>query len=44
MLHDMDRGNLEEILKPVMASIEDAAPSVEVPLVAQKALDALSTK
>ena len=44
VLHDMDRGNLEEILKPVMASIEDAAPSVEVPLVAQKALDALSTK
>jgi hypothetical protein len=43
VLHDMDKGNLQEMLKPVMASIEDTAPSVEVPLVAKKVLDALST-
>ena len=41
VLHDMDRGDLDEILQPVMTAVEDTALSVEVPLIAKKALDAL---
>jgi HEAT repeat protein len=44
VLHDMDRRNLDGILKPVMASVEDIAPSVEVLQVAEKALDALRAR
>ncbi|MEJ2738319.1 MAG: HEAT repeat domain-containing protein [Dehalococcoidia bacterium] len=41
ILHDMDRGDLDEIVQPVMAAVEDTAPSIEVPLVAKRALDTL---
>jgi HEAT repeat protein len=44
VLHDMDRRGLGKILKPVMASVEDVAPSVEVLQVAKRALDALRTR
>jgi HEAT repeat protein len=44
VLHDMDRGDLDEILKPVIVAVEDVAPSVEVPLIAKKALDALRAR
>jgi HEAT repeat protein len=41
VLHDMNRGDLDVILQPVMASVEDTEPHVQVPQVAEKALDAL---
>ena len=44
VLHDMRRGDLDETLKPVMKSLEDFEPSVEVPLAASKALDILRAK
>ncbi len=43
VLHDMDRGRLDGILQPVMAALEDIAPSAEVLQIAEKALDALRT-
>ena len=44
VLHDMNRGGLGGILRPVMASLEDAEPSAEVLQVAKKALDALRAR
>jgi HEAT repeat protein len=44
VLHDLDRGDLDEILKPVIVAVEDVAPSVEVPLIAKKALDSLRAR
>lgn len=41
VLHDMDRGDLDKILRPVMNSLEDTAPYSEVLLIAEEALDAL---
>ncbi len=41
VLHDMNRGGLDTILKPVMAAVEDIAPSIEVLQVAKKALNAV---
>jgi HEAT repeat protein len=43
VLHDMDRGDLDAILQPVMAAVEDTAPHIVVPQVAKKALDSLRT-
>lgn len=43
VLHDMKRGDLDKILKPVMAAVEDMEPHIEVPLIAKKALDTLRT-
>jgi HEAT repeat protein len=44
VLHDMDRGDLDEILKPLMSAVEDTALPVEVPLAAKKVLDVLRTR
>jgi HEAT repeat protein len=44
VLHDMDRSGLRRILKPVMAAVEDIAPSIEVLQVAKQALDELKTR
>lgn len=44
VLHDMYRGDLDRILRPVMASVEDMAPSVEVLQVAKKALDTIRAR
>jgi HEAT repeat protein len=44
VLHDMDRGGLDRILKPVMAAVEDIAPLVEVLQVAKKALNAIRSR
>ncbi len=44
VLHDMDRGDLDEILRPIMNSLEDTTPYYEVPLIAGKALDALGKR
>jgi HEAT repeat protein len=44
VLHDMDRGDLDGILQPVMATVEDIVPFIEVLTVAKKALDALRTR
>ncbi len=44
VLHDMDRGHLDEMLRPVLAALENIEPSLEVPLVAEVALNALTGK
>jgi HEAT repeat protein len=44
VLHDMNRGGWDRILKPVMAAVEDIAPPVEVLQVAGKALNALRSR
>jgi HEAT repeat protein len=38
ILHDMDRGDWDEEMKPVIAALESFEPSVEVPLAARKAM------
>jgi len=42
VLHDMDRGDLNKVLRPVMSALEDVEPYVEVPVAARKALDRLA--
>ncbi len=42
VLHDMDRGDLDEVLRPVMSALEDVEPYIEVPVAARKALDMLA--
>ena len=44
VLHDMDRGDWDEILIPVMAALEGIQPSMEVPLTARKALEAIEKR
>jgi HEAT repeat protein len=44
VLHDMNRGDLDEVLRPVMSALEDVEPYVEVPMAARKALDTLVLK
>jgi HEAT repeat protein len=44
ILHDMNRGDLDEILRPVMSVLEDVEPYIEVPVAAHKALDMLASK
>ena len=41
ILHDMNRGKYDGILQPVMAAVEDGAPTVEVLVAAEKALEEL---
>lgn len=41
VLHDVDRGEWDAILRPVMTAVEDEAPSVEVMTAARLALDAI---
>jgi HEAT repeat protein len=38
VLHDMDRGGWDDILKPVMVALEDVEPALETPAAAGKAL------
>jgi HEAT repeat protein len=42
VLHDMERGDLNKVLRPVMIALEDVEPYVEVPVAARKALDSLA--
>jgi HEAT repeat protein len=44
VLHDMNRGDLDEVLQPVMNALEDVEPYIEVPVSARKALDMLASK
>jgi len=44
VLHDMDRHDWDEVLKPVMEALESFEPSVEVPAASRIALDALVGK
>ena len=44
VLHDMDRGNWDGILRLVITALEDVEPSVEVPFAAKKALDTLTSQ
>jgi HEAT repeat protein len=42
VLHDVDKGNLTEILQPVIAALEGFEPSVESPLATEIALKSLT--
>ena len=44
VLHDLDKGDLIEILQPVIFSLEGFEPSVEAPLAVQTTLKALVKK
>ena len=44
VLHDMNTGKITEVLRPVLVALEGPEPSLEVPLVAKAALDALIKK
>lgn len=39
VLHDMDRGELNEVLKPVLTALEGMNPALGVPLAARAALE-----
>ena len=41
ILHDMNRGKYDALLRPVMTAVEDGAPSFEVLMAAKNALDEL---
>jgi hypothetical protein len=41
VLHDMNRGKVTEVLRSVLVALEGPEPSLEVPLTAKAALDAL---
>jgi HEAT repeat protein len=44
VLHDMNKGNLGMVLRPVLLALEDTGQSLQVPLVARATLDALTKK
>jgi hypothetical protein len=44
VLHDMNRGKIRKVLRPVLVALEGTEPSLEVPLAAQAALEALIKK
>jgi hypothetical protein len=44
VLHDMNKGNLGTLLRPVLLALEDTGQSLQVPLAARAALDALTKK
>jgi HEAT repeat protein len=44
VLHDMNKGKLRKVLRPVLVALEGPEPSLEVPLAARSALDALTKK
>jgi hypothetical protein len=44
VMHDMDRGDWDEILRPVMKAIEGMEPSLEVPEAAEKVLNILENQ
>lgn len=41
VLHDISRGELKEIVRPVLAALEDIQPSLEVPFAAKTVLNVL---
>lgn len=42
VLHDMDRGNLDETISPLLPALGDTEPSEIIPVLAKKALDAIT--
>jgi HEAT repeat protein len=42
VLHDVNKGDLTEIIQPVIAALEGFEPSVDAPLAVEKALEALT--
>ena len=44
VLHDINRGKIRKVLRPVLVALEGPEPSLEVPLAARAALDALTKK
>lgn len=43
VLHDLAAGELAEVVRPVLAALEDVEPSIEVPFAAETALAALAS-
>lgn len=41
VLHDINRGKFDDVIKPVMSALDNTAPSIEILQVAKNALDAL---
>jgi HEAT repeat protein len=41
VLRELSGGGLKEVLRPLLAALDDVEPSVEVPLAVERALDAL---
>ena len=44
VLHDINRGKIRKVLRPVLGALEGTEPSLEAPLAAQAALDDLIKK
>ena len=44
VLHDINRGKIRKVLRPVLGALEGPEPSLEAPQAAQAALDALTNK
>jgi hypothetical protein len=44
VLHDINGGKIRKVLQPVLVALECPAPSLEVPLAARAAIDALTKK
>jgi HEAT repeat protein len=44
VMHDMNKGKLMEVLRPVLVALESNEPSLTVPLAARVALDTLTKK
>jgi HEAT repeat protein len=41
VLHDMEKGDLEQILRPVLKALENTDEAIEVPLIAESVLNVL---
>jgi len=44
VMHDMNKGELRDVLKPVLVALESSEPSLTVPLAARVALNTLTRK
>jgi hypothetical protein len=44
IFNDIDRGDWDEILKPVISALEDVQPSLQVPFAARKVLDSIDER
>jgi HEAT repeat protein len=44
VLHELCRGDIKQVLQPVLAALEDIETPVEVPFIAKKALDRMEGK
>jgi HEAT repeat protein len=44
VLHDLNKGRLVDVLRPVLSALEGPEPSIEAPVAAKSALDTLKRK